>query len=449
MSSTSARRLSLASWLGNLVVYAGLLALAISYGYWTIFGEFAAYDDEGFFDYTLKLFLQGHPLYTTIWTTYGPFYYEVFGAVFKVFGTTPTTDSGRMVTLVMWVLTSLLLAAVAHRLTRRLVVGAATFASSFYLLRVLTNEPMHTQGIICVLLALLAAVTVFALPRWRRTSLLAIGAICGALLLSKINVGGYAVVSVLFAAAVTGQAIFRRRLLAWLMALIFTLIGPLVMISALSSSSTQSYALIVVGSTLAIVFVAVPVEFDRGQPDGAWSWIGWMVAGAIGLAVVVIAVLLALGTSFGDFFQMIVIEPTKQANFLTVPAVIEDNAIIWTVAAAALAWMFRAAGWTTAPPQGPRARACSAVARLFVGIAIILSLSEIFPFSIGPNAPFTLAMPLAFVAAIPPFARSENSYQRFARVLIPHWQSCSACWPTRSPAPRPISGASCCSRAQA
>lgn len=69
-----------------------------------MFSLFQPYDDEGLFLVTLRDYMAGHVAYNQI---YGPFFYEVMGGVFRVFGLAVSTDNGRIVTLVIWLLASL------------------------------------------------------------------------------------------------------------------------------------------------------------------------------------------------------------------------------------------------------------------------------------------------------------------------------------------------------
>ena len=106
-----------ARWLPSGAVYALLVVLCLLAAYWAMFSQFAPYDDEGFFDYSLKLFVGGHTLYNSVFSEYGPFYYELFGGLFALIGHGVNTDAGRLIQLVVWVAASLGLGLVAHRLT--------------------------------------------------------------------------------------------------------------------------------------------------------------------------------------------------------------------------------------------------------------------------------------------------------------------------------------------
>src|ERR1700712_2300246 len=91
-----------------IALYTVVAVAAFLAAYVGIFSEFAPYDDEGTLLVTLKAFIHGDALYKEIWSVYGPFYYEIFGGFFKLFGLSVTTDASRTVVLVIWVGTSLL-----------------------------------------------------------------------------------------------------------------------------------------------------------------------------------------------------------------------------------------------------------------------------------------------------------------------------------------------------
>jgi hypothetical protein len=383
-----------------------------------MFGLFQVYDDEGVFDYSLKLFVGGHPLYSSVFSEYGPLYYLVFGGLFSLVGQAVTTDAGRLIQITIWVATSLGLGLTAHRLTGRLTLGVAALATSFSLLTVLINEPMHAEALVSALLVAMSAVIAFGVRRRPRASLAMIGALAAALLLTKINVGIYAIVAIGFATVVAGGSLVRLIPLRWLAVAAFVLVGPVVMASKLNTAWARSYALLALLSTLSLVFVALPRERDSASADESPQWLPWLIGGFTACLVIVLAIIFALGSTPGALINQTVVVPSHQSSFFTIPITLDPNVIWWSFGATALAWTWRQWGRGLYSPI----RALSLWEGLFrtiAGVAILLSLASQSLFSIAPDAAFSLAMPLAWVAALPPAVDISGSRERLVRVLIP------------------------------
>jgi hypothetical protein len=406
-------------WLTAGAAYALLVVLCSLAAYWAMFSQFAPYDDEGFFDYTLKLFVAGHPLYNVVWSSYGPLYYELFGGLFAAIGHSVTTDAGRLIQLAVWIGSSLGLGMAAHRLTGRLAIGVTALATSFTLMNVLTNEPMHPEALICALLTATVIVVAFGLRRRPRASLFAVGALAAALLLTKINVGGYAIISIAFACVMTGRSLLRYAVLRRAVIVAFVLVGPAVMIAKLNTGSARVYAALALLSALSLVFIAVPTRIEAGASDESGRWPRWLIGGFAACAFVVLAVIFALGTTPGALINLVIVVPTHQTNLLYTPATLDGNVVWWSLAATGLAWTLRQAGRAGSDPAIAAPRVWDGLLRLFAGVAILLSLGNQFPFAIGPDAPFALAMPLAWVAALPSRRDSTGALERLARLLIP------------------------------
>ncbi len=118
--------------------------------YFAIFTLFESYDDEGTLLLTLKAFVHGDALYRDIYTPYGPFYYELFGGLAALTGSSITTDASRITVVVVWILTSGLYGLAAQRLTGRLLLGAIGTIVAFATLGILIAEPMHpTASPVC------------------------------------------------------------------------------------------------------------------------------------------------------------------------------------------------------------------------------------------------------------------------------------------------------------
>ncbi len=163
-------------------------------GYLAMFSGFHAYDDEGIFLVTLRDFLSGHPLLTPNIPYYGPFFYETIGGLFKLLGIAPTNNSGRLVTLVFWLIASAVAAFAAYRLTRNAWITLVVQLVTFILLTALTREPMTVYGLLSILMLGLVVAASFASMK-PRAAAMAIGAIVAALCLVKINVGAFAALS--------------------------------------------------------------------------------------------------------------------------------------------------------------------------------------------------------------------------------------------------------------
>jgi hypothetical protein len=405
-------------WGVPAAVYAVLALLAVLAGYWLMYGQFAVYDDEGFFDYSLKLFLDGHTLYNQVFSDYGPFYYLVFGAVFKIFGHQPTTDSGRLIQLTLWVLTSLGIGAIAHRLSGRLALGAAAVATAFLLLNGATSEPMHASMLndFCEMLLVLSLA--FGLRRWPMVSLGIAGALVAALLLTKINVGGYTFIALGFAAVMSIGTFVRLWWLRMLACAALVLVGPVVMIGSLNSGWVQSYALMAGVSALSLVFVALPRHGEDLLRAGTDRWWIALIGGFVAALVVIVVIIVALGTSPGKLFNDIVTVPSHQGSVLVVPITLGSNVIWWSLASVAAAWGFRAAGgseaaWLSGSAWWP------GLVRALAGVAILLSLASQSIFNVAPDAAFALAMPLAWVAAIPSRRDPVGAATRLLRTAVP------------------------------
>ena len=83
----------------------------------------------------------------------------------------------------------------------------------------------------------------------------------------------------------------------------------------------------------------------------------------------------------------------------------------------AIAWLWSTHSSTRAAAEA--AAAWSGVLRTLAGIAILLSLGDQTIFSIAPAAAFSLAMPLAWVAALPSRRESTTPLVRLRRLMLP------------------------------
>lgn len=367
-----------------------------------MFTGFHAYDDEGYYLANLSDYLAGHPLLTPNAQVYGPFFYEVFGGLFRLLGLAPDNDTGRFVTAVVWVVASAAGGLVAFRLSRNFWLGLAAELLTFGVLTVLTNEPMSTYGLSALLFLGLAAAASFS-PARPRASAALIGGIVGALCLIKINVGGFAAVAVVF--AWTGSLTERwRRVVLPLMALVITTLPFLLTLSLLSVDWVFELAVVVALSAAAIGVACVGAT-RRPLPAPPARWI------ATGGAVLVIAslgVALAGGTQPGDVWNGMVVTPLRFPRLFTLPVPLNAGydlfAAVAFTAALAVSVRYRIA---TVP---------AAVAGLVrVGAGFFTWLSML----LMPSSLFLLALPLAWLATRAPEEEGADPVGGYARLVLP------------------------------
>lgn len=393
------------------------IAAAIA-AYLTIFIHFGGYDDEGTLLVTVKSFAQGEILYREIYSEYGPFYYELFGGLFALTGRAVTTDAGREIVIFLWVATSLLFGLSAQRLTGRLMLGAAGMIVAFATLGVLSNEPMHPQGL-CVLL--LGAFVLLAVSGpGKRAGL--VGAACGALIaalaLTKVNLGVYAFAAVALAAVLSVESLYRRRWVRWPVIAAFLLMPLFVLSRDLRESWVRDLLLLEVLTATAIVVAAWPARPKRGEYEAALA--RWLIAAAVGLAaaaIVIVGAVLLTGPTLSDVYDGVIGNALKVRDILKIPIGLASATVDWAVvavAAAVLVTRLRSAG-------DGRPTIWPGLLRAAAGVTIWLSIARIAPIALNPSPgnPEALPLVLAWVAAIPPSGAAEPPYRRFLRVLLP------------------------------
>lgn len=405
---------------GTIAIYA-LVAIAASVAaYFYLFTQFAPYDDEGTVLVALKAFAGGETLYKDVYTPFGPFYYELFGSLFSLSGQAVTTDASRTIVLVIWVASSLLFGVAVQRLTGRVALGVTAMLVAFSVIFILSQEPMHAQVLAVLLLATFTAIAAAADTR----RIVWAGGVCGALLaalvLTKINLGIYAVAAAVFAAALTVEPLYRRWWLRWPVIIAFLALPIAATARDLSGELVRNFAVLELLAVTAIAVASwslrqVPAE-DRDQA----RTVRWLLAAAAGFGLAFAAILIGIfltGSTPADLYDGVVRQALRIRDVNPAPLGSTAAAIDWGIAAIAAAGLIC---WFRARGDGESAL-WSGVLRAAAGLAIWFSITQSTPLSLGPapGNPDALAMVLAWVAVIPPAGVVESAQRRFLRVLLP------------------------------
>lgn len=386
--------------------------------YVAIFTLFQPYDDEGTVLTTVQAFARGDVLYRDVYSVYGPFYFEVFGGFFALTGQDVTTNASRTIVIVVWVGTSFMFGLAAQCLTHRLALGITGMVAAFAALYVLVNEPMHPQGL-CVLL--LAAFVLLAIVEPTRRGSWA-GAACGslvaALLLTKVNLGAFAIAAIALAAVCTVGLLHRRLWLRLPVFVAFLAMPLLIAERDLGLGWTREMVILEVLSMIAILVAAGSLRPERG--DDETPLLRWLLAAMAGFGAAFVAILgaiLLMGPTPAEVYDGMVTQATRIRDLLTLQFSFTPAALDWgiiTVGAAALTTRLRfdRAGEPTI---------WLGLLRATAGLMILSSVAHVSPFGLNPSPgnPVVLPMVLAWVAAIPRVGARESVHKRFLRVLLP------------------------------
>lgn len=417
---TGARLLALArSPEGTVAIYALVAIAATITAYFYLFTQFAPYDDEGTVLVTLKAFVAGETLYRDVYTPFGPFYYELFGGFFALTGLDVTTDASRIIVLLIWVGSSLLFGLSVQRISGRVALGVAAMLVAFNVVFILTQEPMHAQVLAILLLSVFTAIVTAVDTR----RLAWAGGICGALLaglvLTKVNLGIYAVAAVAFAAVLGVQPLYRRRWVCWPVIVAFLALPFVATARDLSGELVRNFALI---ELLAATAIAVASSSLRWTPveGGDERPVRWLLSAAAGFVLAFVAILLvifATGSTPADVYDGVITQALRIRDVNPAPLGFPAAVISWgiaAIAAAALVSWFRWRG-------DAESSLWSGILRGAAGLAIWFSITQTAPLSLGPDPgnPDVVAMMLAWVAVIPPAGAVESAQKRFVRVLLP------------------------------
>lgn len=365
-------------------------------GFMSMFSVFQPYDDEGYFLWTLRDYLAGHAVYQI----YGPVYYEVMGSVFRLLGLAVTTDNGRLVTLVLWLLGSLIGGVGVLTLTRNLWLGVAGQFLTFHALSAYTYEPMHPSGLIGVLLVLLAALAAYRARSPRAVATL-MGAVVAALVLVKINVGGFGVLALAFALATSLSGRWKRVLLP-AMALV-VVAAPLVLMAPMFNRQWVWELALVLSLSGGGVAIAA---FRAAAPAIRRSEAVWLAGGAAALTMGCLAIAAAGGMRPSDLVGAVTSALSLPGLFV-LPAIVTLPHVAWALicVAAAAAILLARFGARTSP---------AVPAFLRIGIGALTWFSVL----LLPSWYLLLAFPLAWVAMLPPPGDAENPTDHWARVLL-------------------------------
>ena len=351
---------------------------------------------------TVRGYLEGHPLYDSVFTAYGPFYYLYEWMVHTVAFLPLTHDLTRILCIIHWLAASAILALAGGVMTRSPTLVFFIFMQATVHLRPLAREPGHPQEVVILLLALSVVV---AARDWKRPWMLPLlGGIGAACALTKINVGAFFGFALLLALACHSPFFQARRLWFWGLLAFLGVLPFALMRHHLAEGWARHYSAEVAAAILAAGGIAYVLADERRVGFQQWLQAGIAFAGT---SAVLITVVLLQGSSFYGIWDSLVVGPSRLGKLFCFP--LRSSNCLWS-GGAALSLAAMVVLW-----RRPlyRLRLPIAIAKGIYGILGTLVLVT------DPKSQLCFLLPWAWLAVV---GNQENALfrgrQTFARVFV-------------------------------
>ncbi len=317
------------------LIYAGIAAVAAATSveaYYGVMTGLTRWDDEGYLLLSLKQYASGGVLFNDVYSQYGPAYYQLLSGVFAVFRLPFDHTHGRLFVLALWVVSAALCALAVGRWTRNIPVTLCAQVLTFHGLASLKTEPLHPGGILCLLLSALILAGTFLRYESASLSAVFVGALLGAGVLTKVNVGGLALVSVSFALLAPANGRWRRLTAAAFLA--FVLAPTLLLAGSRDAPWAPAFVSVV---TCSAVGVGSWLLFGgRRIPGSPLAAITVLLSFAM-VVVVSCGLEFLRGTTLQALWHGIVLDRIRQPEVFTLPLNLPPMAVRFSLVSMLLA----------------------------------------------------------------------------------------------------------------
>ena len=326
-----------APWLFGITALL-FLAVAAAYAYFIIFSQKVG-DDEGYLRVTLQSFFSGNPLYDSVFTQYGPFYYLYEWLLHTLFFLPITHDVTRLLCVIHWLIAALVLGAAGGVVMRSVLAGVFVFMQGIVHLTLIANEPGHPQELVAVLLGL--GVLAGAKGINRVGVLISLGVIGAALACTKVNVGAFFCFAVFVSMQVHAIGRYARAVWIWLPIGVSSLLPFILMRRHLTEAWCLDYALIAAATIVVTMVVAVRIA-HRGSfgLKSCFQVVGFF----LGSVAFFLSVAYLNGSTLYGLLDGLLLTPLKMPSVALLPKRVHDGAVLSTLIAmgAAIAALSRA-----------------------------------------------------------------------------------------------------------
>jgi len=373
------------------VVATGIAAYAEMYS------QFQYYDDEGDIMTSVKSILDGRPLYDETYAHYGPFYYLLARFAYTLTGVPVSHDVTRLATIALWLATAAVAAVLIYKLTASFAWALAAYLQTIVHCRSVCNEPGHPQAILILLSMSVPMIAALLGPTGRGAAVLGVAAAC--MLLTKINVGVYAIGALLIAfLGLTGSGtLVQSSLLA-----ASTVAAALPFVLMRGADWALNYARIAAMAAAACCLTMARADV-RNRLNA--SPLRIFIVSVTVTAVVVLSLVLLSGTSVEGLVASVIVRPIRFPTVFSVPWRLPEYGVLMgevSVGAAVIAAVL-----------GPAQRAWLGVV-LKIAFAMLMAGLMI---TRGPTG-MVAAAPLLWVTLLPPRRDLWRADDLFPRAVL-------------------------------
>ena len=293
---------------------------------------FMIYDDEGYVLWSVHMFCQGHALYTEVYSQYGPLFYIGYRALHAISAIPFNNETGRLLTLIYWLGTTLAAGLIVQLLTKRLLAGLAAGALTFAFLFNNIREPFHPGSLLAFLSAVGAGLGAWLISHDRRRQFVwSVTLIAVAMAFIKINVGLF------LGAALGGWMLINTSWPRWLRSCSLYASGTVAVLSSIAvlillrTKLNETWAM-----GVAVVFIGgmstLTSRISHARTD-LYDLRDWINAGLVtlGVSAAIMLTMSLWGTSPAELLDAVLIAPLRHPAVYNFPPTISPAALLCAV----------------------------------------------------------------------------------------------------------------------
>ena len=361
--------------------------------------DYRLYDDEGYMLLSIDHYLSGGHLYTDVFTQYGPFNFFAEGGLFRLLGGAVSHDTGRLATLILWLISSVLAGCFIYAISKDQYLASAASLGTLLPGVVLAYGPGHPQQLILPILMLACCLS--TLQGSPRATFAWLGALGSALFFTKINVGVFYFVG-LACVLICGFPAGPRRRIGTGLLLAYAVGFPLILVRS-QFPAWAGFSLVAILSAFTTFLLAVNTAPICSQP---WQRVLYAMAGALTAGSLIVTATLLSGMSVRTLMDGVLWEPLKHPKVFTFPLYVSRAKMCWALLISlgmVLLYWFRDR-WT-------------AYARWIDGVRFAAGLCGL---GLLPTAPWRIVwvLPLLPLALLPASGRVWSAVDFMPRVLV-------------------------------